>query len=129
MILFLENMGPGELLLLLIVLVLILGPGAARQAGRAVGRFARGGAAPRSGGAGAQASSAVAVASSLDAYFKTLDLPSNATLEQVRQAYKDLAKVWHPDRFAHDPKLVQRANLKMQEINAAYEQLVKAMGK
>ena len=34
-----------------------------------------------------------------------------------------MAKVWHPDRFVHDPRLQEKAQEKLKEINEAYEQL------
>ena len=52
-----------------------------------------------------------------------LELPAGASSEQIRQAWRDLARVWHPDRFAHDPALQARATARLAEINAAYEQL------
>jgi hypothetical protein len=42
---------------------------------------------------------------------------------ELKQAYLDLAKVWHPDRFTHDPRLQQKAQEKLKEINEAYERL------
>jgi hypothetical protein len=41
--------------------------------------------------------------------------------EQLRQAYHDMVKVWHPDRFEHDERLRQIAQDKLKEINGAYE--------
>jgi hypothetical protein len=41
--------------------------------------------------------------------------------EQLRQAYHDMVKVWHPDRFAHDDRLRRIAQDKLKEINGAYE--------
>ena len=35
-------------------------------------------------------------------HFRVLGLEAGSTPEQVRQAYKDLVKVWHPDRFDDD---------------------------
>jgi uncharacterized protein YjbI with pentapeptide repeats len=53
-----------------------------------------------------------------------LDLEPGATLEEVNQAYKDLAFIWHPDRIPNDnPRLQQKAQKKLQEINEAREQL------
>jgi Sec-independent protein translocase protein TatA len=52
-----------------------------------------------------------------------LDLPPGASAEQIRQSWRDLAKVWHPDRFAHDPALQARATTRLAAINAAYEEL------
>lgn len=42
---------------------------------------------------------------------------------ELKQAYHDMAKVWHPDRFSHDPRLQQKAQEKLKEINEAYELL------
>lgn len=53
--------------------------------------------------------------------FEVLEVHQNATMEEVRQAYKDLVKVWHPDRFAEDPRLRVRAEKRLKEINMAYE--------
>ena len=39
---------------------------------------------------------------------------------QVRTAYRDLVKVWHPDRFASEPRVQQRAMATLQQINEAY---------
>ncbi|MFC1610000.1 J domain-containing protein [Myxococcota bacterium] len=41
----------------------------------------------------------------------------------MKRAYRDMAKVWHPDRFAHDPRLQQKAEQKLKEINSAYDSL------
>ena len=44
--------------------------------------------------------------------------------QELKVAYRDLTKVWHPDRFAHDPRLQEKAQEKLKEINDAYEQLI-----
>ena len=54
-------------------------------------------------------------------YYKILGLEPDASAEEVKQAYRDLAKVWHPDRFAHDTRLQRKAQEKLKEINEAYE--------
>jgi curved DNA-binding protein CbpA len=59
----------------------------------------------------------------LDRYYESLELEPGASPEQVKQAYRDLARVWHPDRFSHDARLQQRAEEKLKEINDAYEHL------
>jgi hypothetical protein len=53
-----------------------------------------------------------------------LELESAESIDEVRKAYKLLVKVWHPDRFSHDSRLQRKAEEKIQQINAAYEQLV-----
>ena len=50
-----------------------------------------------------------------------LGLKPNASQEEVNQAYRDLANVWHPDRFVGNPRLQKKAEEKIKEINAAYE--------
>jgi len=59
----------------------------------------------------------------MDQYYGTLGLKPGASLKEVEEAYKDLANVWHPDRFAHDPRLQKKAQEKMKEINEAYQKL------
>ena len=39
---------------------------------------------------------------------------------EVRQAYRDLAQVWHPDRFAHSERLQQKAQRNLKRINEAF---------
>lgn len=54
---------------------------------------------------------------------RALDLKPGASFEEIKNAYRELAKVWHPDRFGNDAKLRDRANAKLGEINGAYERL------
>ncbi len=54
-------------------------------------------------------------------HLKTLGLESGASREEVKKAYRDLSKVWHPDRFAEDPALQKKAGEKLQAINDAYK--------
>src|SRR5918997_733095 len=56
-------------------------------------------------------------------FYETLGLRPGATRDELKTAYRDMAKVWHPDRFAHDPRLQQMAQEKLKEINEAYKQL------
>ena len=50
-----------------------------------------------------------------------LGLKPGASQEEIAQAYRDLANVWHPDRFAGNPRLQKKAEEKIKEINSAYE--------
>src|SRR6266849_384879 len=56
--------------------------------------------------------------------YRTLDLQPGADLGSARQAYHLLVKVWHPDRFANDPKLQAFSDEKLKDINASYEAIV-----
>ena len=53
--------------------------------------------------------------------FEILELHHAATEAEARQAYKDIVNVWHPDRFCSNPRLKQKAEKKLQEVNEAYE--------
>ena len=46
-------------------------------------------------------------------------MPPTATREEIRRAYRSLARRWHPDRFMAGPER-DWANEKMADINAAY---------
>ncbi len=56
-------------------------------------------------------------------YYEVLGLKRNASPDEVKEAYRDLARVWHPDRFPTDPRLRKKAEEKLKEINEAYEHL------
>ena len=58
--------------------------------------------------------------------FQVLGLSAGSSKEQIKQAHLDLVKVWHPDRFAHDPRLQKRAEEKLIAINEAYDFLIGA---
>lgn len=53
--------------------------------------------------------------------YEILELPPGSSQDEIRQAYKDLAFVWHPDRYSHNPRLQQKAQDKLKKINSAYE--------
>ncbi len=59
----------------------------------------------------------------VDAELRLLDLEGGASLEEVKQAYRDLVMVWHPDRFGHNPRLRQKAEAKIKAFNLAYAAL------
>jgi hypothetical protein len=59
-----------------------------------------------------------------DRFYEVLGMRPGASRQELKAAYRDLTKVWHPDRFAHDPRLQQKAEEKLKEINEAYEQLM-----
>ena len=59
--------------------------------------------------------------------YATLGVRSGATPEEVKQAYRDLTKVWHPDRFdGGDTRLKQKAEEQLKVINDAYARIQKA---
>ena len=52
-----------------------------------------------------------------------LGLTQTATQTEIKDAYRVMAKVWHPDRFPGDEHLRERAEEKLKEINSAYQLL------
>lgn len=63
------------------------------------------------------------MADNLNRYYETLGLRPGASPKEIRRAYLDLTKVWHPDRFGEDTRLKKRAEAQLREINSAYEHL------
>jgi hypothetical protein len=51
---------------------------------------------------------------------KILELESPGSFENAKKAYRDLVRVWHPDRFEGNPRLKQKAEKKLREINLAF---------
>lgn len=60
----------------------------------------------------------------LEQCYEVLEIAPDASIEEIKQAYKDLAQFWHPDRYAYSPRLQQKAEAKFKDINAAYSMLM-----
>ncbi|MFU0833298.1 MAG: DnaJ domain-containing protein [Oscillospiraceae bacterium] len=56
--------------------------------------------------------------------YKVLGVSPNATDDEIKAAYRELAKKYHPDHYAGSP-LADLASEKMKEINEAYDQIMK----
>jgi hypothetical protein len=56
--------------------------------------------------------------------YELLGVKPGVSSGELKAAHRDLAKVWHPDRFGHDPRLQEKAQEKLKEINEAYELLI-----
>jgi len=64
-----------------------------------------------------------------DSAYKILGITSNATDEEVKLAYREMAKKYHPDLVSHLGKEVQHsAEKKFQQVNEAYETIKKERG-
>jgi len=56
--------------------------------------------------------------------YEALEVEPGASETELREAYLDLVKVWHPDRHQHESeRLRKRAEQKLKEITQAYEKL------
>ena len=55
--------------------------------------------------------------------YQVLGVPPTATDEEVKAAYRELAKKYHPDNYANSP-LADLATEKMKEVNEAYDQIM-----
>ena len=56
--------------------------------------------------------------------YQILGVSPNATDEEIKKAYRELARKYHPDKY-RDTNLSDLAEEKMKEINAAYEEIQK----
>lgn len=56
--------------------------------------------------------------------YEVLELKEGASQEEIKQAYRNLARKYHPDQYGNNP-LKDLAEDKIRELNEAYEQLTK----
>jgi curved DNA-binding protein CbpA len=52
--------------------------------------------------------------------YRVLGLKPGVSSDEVKAAYRDLAQVWHPDRFTDNARLRDKAARNLQRINDAY---------
>lgn len=64
----------------------------------------------------------------LEEYYRALELDPGASADEIREAWKELSRVWHPDRFQNDPTLRAKAEDRLKRINEAYQVLSRHSG-
>ena len=61
--------------------------------------------------------------------YKILEIDKNATVEEIKKAYRKMAKKYHPDKVIHLGKEHQKgAEEKFRQVQEAYEQIQKEKG-
>ncbi|WP_099070939.1 DnaJ domain-containing protein [Nostoc linckia] len=63
----------------------------------------------------------------LEQCYQVLGVSSDASVDEIKQAYKDLVQVWHPDRYAHNPRLQRKTEAELKAINSAYEIIMESL--
>jgi curved DNA-binding protein CbpA len=56
--------------------------------------------------------------------YEVLEVSNNASKDEIKRAYRELAKKYHPDQYGNNP-LRDLAEDKMKELNEAYDYLMK----
>lgn len=62
-------------------------------------------------------------------FLELFDLKRDFSDEELKVAYRDLVQVWHPDKYAGNERLKNRAEAKIKEINEAYRELQKVLAR
>jgi tetratricopeptide (TPR) repeat protein len=57
--------------------------------------------------------------------FEILELNEDDTIDNIKQHYRDLSYIWHPDRFPNNKRLKEKTTERLKKINMAFE-IVKA---
>ncbi len=57
--------------------------------------------------------------------YRILGINPDTSLDDMHQAYRDLVKVWHPDKYMDNPRLRDKAEKQLKRINMAYDMLIR----
>ena len=56
--------------------------------------------------------------------YEVLGISPNASNDEVKKAYRELSRKYHPDSYANNP-LAELAEEKFKEVQEAYDQIMK----
>ena len=59
----------------------------------------------------------------IDRCYAILGVGYGASSDELKVAYRDLVREWHPDKHQHDSKKQTQAEERLKQINVAYERL------
>ncbi len=59
----------------------------------------------------------------METHYTILEIQDTATPKEIKDSYRLLLQVWHPDRFHHRPALLAKAEEKSGKINVAFDTL------
>ncbi len=59
----------------------------------------------------------------IDRCYAILGVGYGASADELKFAYRDLVREWHPDKHQHDSRKQKQAEEKLKQINVAYERL------
>ncbi len=55
--------------------------------------------------------------------YQVLEIDQSTPYAEIKKAYRDLVKIWHPDRFSHDVRLQEKCQKRTQNLNEAFHHL------
>ncbi|MCD6333356.1 MAG: TerB family tellurite resistance protein [Bacteroidales bacterium] len=65
----------------------------------------------------------------LDSAYQVLGISADASIDEIKKAYRHMATKYHPDKVAYlGEEVKKKANEKFQQLNGAYERIKKARG-
>lgn len=60
----------------------------------------------------------------LQSHYQSLQVSADASLEAIKEIYERLISFWGPGQFADNPSVREKSEIKLAEINQAYEKIL-----